>query len=70
MSDDDAVLDGVQDGVLLRLVEAVDLVDEEDGARAAEGARFARGLDGGAHVGRPGAHRRELLEPWRRSRRR
>ena len=29
---DRAVLDGVQEGVLLGLVEAMDLVDEEDGA--------------------------------------
>ena len=37
--DDAALLDERQEGVLLRLVEAVDLVDEEDGPHA-EGARL------------------------------
>ena len=34
---DGAALDVGQEGVLLRLVEAMDLVDEEDGARAEAG---------------------------------
>ncbi len=59
---DDAVLDRRQERVLLRLVEAMDLVDEEDRARRAEGARLARALDRGAHVGGAGADRRELHE--------
>src|SRR5439155_2549292 len=43
--DDVAVLDVREDDVLLRLVEAVDLVDEEDGALVREAADLARFLD-------------------------
>ena len=57
---DHAVLDGRQQGVLLRLVEAMDLIDEEDRARAGEGAGFARALDRGAHIRRPRVDRGEL----------
>ena len=61
--DDVAGLDARQEGVLLRLVEAVDLVDEEDGAAAEPAPRFLRFghhradfLDAGQH----GAERDEV----------
>ena len=43
--DDGAVLDGVEQGVLLRAVEAVDLVDEEDRATARREQPALGGLD-------------------------
>ncbi len=51
-----AVLDPGQQRVLLGLVEAVDLVDEEDGALAELAAALLRGGDGGADVGHAGQH--------------
>ena len=52
-----AVLDPRQQRVLLRLVEAVDLVHEEDGALAELAAALLRVGDGGADVGHAGQHR-------------
>ena len=48
--DDRAVLDPRQQRVLLGLVEAVDFVDEEDGALGKLAAAFLRGGDGRADV--------------------
>ena len=48
--DERAVLDGAQEGVLLRAVEAVDLVDEQDGALVLVPAPPAGLLDGLLHV--------------------
>ena len=48
--DDDAVLHGVEQRVLLRAAEAVDLVHEEDGARAARHEPALRGVDLAAQV--------------------
>ncbi len=47
----EAILDGVQERVLLRLGEAVDLVHEQDGALAAHGEPAPGRLDGLAQVG-------------------
>ena len=55
------VLDGRQQRVLLRLVEAVDLVEEED-RRAAALAPLGRAGDHLAHLGAPRLDRGELLE--------
>ena len=51
---DGAVLDVGEDGVLLGLVEAVDLVDEEDGAEVLGGAYLAGLLDRLPEVGDAG----------------
>ena len=51
--DDVAGLDPRKEGVLLRLVEAMDLVDEKNGPAAAKAARFLR----------LGHHRADLLDP-------
>ena len=60
---DQAALDVRQEGVLLRLVEAVHLVDEEDGAAArAARARPAARLHRLADVLHAGEHRRERDE--------
>ena len=59
---DEPVLDGVQDGVLLRLVEAVDLVDEEDRPEPVAAEAVARSRDHGAHVVDARRHGGELLE--------
>ena len=60
--DDGAVLDPGQQGVLLALVEAVDLVDEQDAAPP-EGAEALAGRgQHRPHVLDPGAGRRQLLE--------
>ena len=57
-----AVLDVGQERVLLRLVEAVDLVDEEDRSRAVEReARDRFGRDA-LDVGDPRRHGGEVLE--------
>ena len=45
-----------QEGILLRLVEAVRLIDEEHRRNAGVGLCLG---DGGAHVAHPGEHRRE-----------
>ena len=58
---DGAVLDVRQDGVLLRFVEPVDLVDEQDGALAG-GAELLRVGDDAPQVGDARTHRRELRE--------
>ena len=54
--DDGAVLDPGQERVLLGLVEAVDLVDEEDGALAVQVAAVLCLVDRLADVGDPGEH--------------
>ena len=52
---DGAALDGAEQGVLLRLVEAVDLIDEEDGGGSAGEEGIAAGLvDHLAHLFHPG----------------
>jgi hypothetical protein len=56
---DRASLDVGEQRVLLRLVQAVDLVDEEQRAQS----RPARGLDRLADLGHPRRHRRERYEP-------
>ena len=58
----DAVLDRRQQRVLLRLVEAVDLVEEEDRALPLRAEPLAGAREHAAHVGDRGGHRRELLE--------
>jgi hypothetical protein len=59
----DAVLDGGQQRVLLRLVEAVDLVEEEDRRAGWVGSFALRGAgDHLAHLGPPRVDGRELLE--------
>ena len=58
----EAVLDGVQHRVLLRLVEAVDLVDEEDRPDAVPAQAVSGSRDDGAHVVDTRRHGRELLE--------
>ena len=56
-----AILDCAQEGVLLGLVEAMDLVDEED--RACTASLALPGLvDGGTHLTDAGKHRRERDE--------
>ncbi len=65
-----AVLDRRQQRVLLRLAEAVDLVEEQDRALAALAEPLTGTFDHLAHVLDAGGHRRELLErACRRSRR-
>ena len=49
--DDGAVFDPRQECVLLGLVEAVDLVDKEDGFAAVQLAQLAGLIDGSANVG-------------------
>ena len=56
------VLDRRQQRVLLRLVEAVDLVEEEDRPLPVRAEPLARAREHPAHVGDRGRHRRELLE--------
>ena len=58
---DEPLLDGGQQRVLLGLVEAVDLVQEEDRV-AAGAAALARARHHLAHLGAPGLDRGELLE--------
>ena len=58
----EARLDDRQQRVLLRLVEAVDLVDEEDGAPALRAEPLAGAADHGLHVGLARRDRGELLE--------
>ena len=60
--DDEAVLDTGQEGVLLGLAEAVDLIEEEDGLAAVEVALAGRGLHDLADVLDPGRHGRQLDE--------
>ena len=62
-----AILDRRQQGVLLGLVEAVDLVEEED-RRPAGRTAFPGALDDLPHLGAAGVDGRELLEGARRSR--
>ena len=57
-----AVLDARQEGVLLRLGEAVDLVEEEDGLAAVEVTGAVRLLHHRADVLDPGRHRGQLDE--------
>ena len=58
-----ALLDGRQQRVLLGLVEAVDLVEEEHRLRRRSVSRRCGGaLDHGAHLGAPGRDRAQLLE--------
>ena len=59
---DDALLDVRQQGVLLGLVEAVDLVDEEDRGAAAAVDPVARLGDRGAHLLDAAGGRREHVE--------
>ena len=59
---DGARLDVRQEGVLLALVEAVDLVDEEDRRRAAGRRPLGRAGDQRAHVGHAAHDRAEGLE--------
>ena len=59
---DRAVLDVRQERVLLRLVEAVDLVDEQDGALAVQRESVLRCRDARADLGDAGHHCRERRE--------
>jgi hypothetical protein len=59
---DEAVFHRVQDRVLLRLVETVDLVDEEDRPPAAAAEALFRPLEHGAHVVDPRRDGGQLLE--------
>ena len=59
---DEPALDAGEQRVLLRLVEAVDLVEEEDRALAALAEPVPGPLERVAHVLHAGAHRAELLE--------
>ena len=59
---DEALLHRRQQRVLLRLVEAVDLVEEEDRALAARRAAVLGALDHVAHLGAAGVDGRRLLE--------
>ena len=61
-----AVLDGREQGVLLRLGEAVDLVEEQDRALVALAEALAGPFDDLAHVLDAGRHGRQLLERTRR----
>ena len=56
------LLDRRQQRVLLRLVEAMDLVEEEDRRLVRGPAALVRALDHGANLGAAGVDRRELLE--------
>src|SRR5207342_3204389 len=58
---DQSVLDGRQERILLRLVEAVDLVEEED-RRPARGAALSGPRDHLTHLRASRVDRRELLE--------
>ena len=63
--DDQPVLHRGQQGVLLATVEAVDLVDEEDGAPTVLAERRRASSMACAHVGHPGADRRQRARtPW------
>ena len=57
-----AILDGVEQRVLLRAVEAVDLVDEQDGALPIRLLAVGRCLDLAAQVRHRAANRRHLDE--------
>ena len=59
---DGAVLNGVQEGVLLGLVEAMNLVDEEDGAGEAVASSGLGGGDDLAQVGDAAGDGRESSE--------
>ena len=59
---DEPLLDGGQQRVLLGLVEAVDLVEEEDRRLAARLAPVRGAVDDAAHLGAAGLHGAELLE--------
>ncbi len=59
---DEPVLDGVEDGVLLCLVEAVDLVDEEDRPELVAAQSVARSRDHGPDVVDARRHGGDLLE--------
>ncbi len=59
---DEAVLDRVQHRVLLRLVEAVDLVDEEDRAAAVSSQPVPCARHHRADIVHPRGHGRQLLE--------
>ena len=59
---DDAFLDAGQQRVLLRLVEAVDLVEEEDRPLPVRSEPLARPREDAAHVGDTRRHGREILE--------
>jgi hypothetical protein len=63
--DDGAVLDPGQEGVLLGLVPAMDLVDEEDRAPVVELAVLAGLVDGDPDVGDPRKDRVERYEAAR-----
>ena len=67
ISDERAVLDRRQQGVLLGLVEAVDLVEEQDRALSVLAEALAGPLDDLADVLDAGGHRRQLLERPRRA---
>ena len=60
--DDRAVLDMRQQGVLLRLVPAVDLIDEQNGLLPVLLAPLPRPLDHLAHIGDAGGDRAVVLE--------
>ena len=60
--DDRAVLDVGEDDVLLGLVKAVDLIDEEDGALAVHGAPLPGGLGDATEVGHAGGDGGDGLE--------
>ena len=62
------LLDGRQQRVLLGLVEAVDLVEEEDRRLAGGLAPVRRALEHLAHLGAAGLDRRQLLERGARGR--
>ena len=68
--DDQAALDGRQQRVLLRLVEAVDLVEEQDRALVVLAEPALGPLEHLADVLHACAHRRQLLELLRRRARR
>ncbi len=59
---DEAFLDSGQQRVLLRLVEPVDLVEEQDRPLAGAAEAVPRTGENLAHVGHRGRHRGELLE--------
>ena len=59
---DEPALDAGEQGVLLRLVEAVHLVEEQDRALAPLAEPVPGPLEGVAHVLHAGAHRAQLLE--------
>ena len=67
---DDPVLDRVQQRVLLRLAEPVDLVDEQDRALPEKAEAVGRRRDGRAQLGDAAGDRADLLEVRLRRRRR